>query len=75
LSEKRSRGHDFSFCELDFDDEEEVRLQHNQRISELQALGMVCTAENLYRVDGKRVHLLTAKTVIKDRGWKIMRLG
>jgi len=72
LSEKRSRGHDFSFCELDFDDEEEeeVRLQRNQRILELQALGIVCTAENLYRTGGKRVYLLIAK-IISNQGQRL----
>jgi hypothetical protein len=49
------------FCEVDFEDAEEARLRRNQRIVELQGQGMVCTAENLYRVDGKRVYLLTSE--------------
>jgi hypothetical protein len=49
------------FCEVDFEDAEEARLRRNQRIVELQKQGMVCTAENLYRVDGKRVYLLTSE--------------
>jgi hypothetical protein len=49
------------FCEVDFEDAEEARLRRNQRIVELQEQGMVCTAENLYRVDGKRVYLLTSE--------------
>jgi hypothetical protein len=48
------------FCEVDFENVEEARLRRNQRIVELQSHGMACTAENLYRVDGKRVYLLTA---------------
>jgi hypothetical protein len=49
------------FCEVNFESAEEARLCRNQRIIELQAQGMACSAENLYRVDGKRVYLLTAE--------------
>jgi hypothetical protein len=57
------------FCEVDFKGAEEARLRRNQRIVELQGHGMACTAENLYRVDGKRVYLLTAE-VINSPGQK-----
>jgi hypothetical protein len=40
------------FCEVEFEDAEAAHLRRNQRIKELQAQGMACTAENLYRVDG-----------------------
>jgi hypothetical protein len=55
------------FCEVEFEDAEAARLRRNQRIEELQAQGMACTAENLYRVDGKRVYLLTAEVVSSQR--------
>jgi hypothetical protein len=48
------------FREVDFDDPEEARQQRDLRVAVLQAQGLVCVAENLYRVDGKRVYLLTA---------------
>jgi hypothetical protein len=48
------------FCEVDFEDAEEARQQRDLRVEILQAQGLVCVAENLYRVDGKRVYLLTA---------------
>jgi hypothetical protein len=51
------------FCEVDFEEAEEARLRRNQRLVELQGQGMTCTAENLYRVDGKRVYLLTAEVI------------
>jgi hypothetical protein len=57
------------FCEVDFEDAEDARLRRNQRLEELQSQGMACTAENLYRVDGKRVYLLTAE-VVSSQGQK-----
>ncbi|MCU0569422.1 MAG: hypothetical protein MUF49_22950 [Oculatellaceae cyanobacterium Prado106] len=48
------------FSELDFEDAEEALRQRDLRIEVLQAQGWVCIPENLYRVDGKRVYLLTA---------------
>jgi hypothetical protein len=48
------------FCEIDFEDAAAARQQRDLRIVTLQAQGLVCLAENLYRVDGKRVYLLTA---------------
>jgi hypothetical protein len=57
------------FCEIDFEDAEEARLRRNQRFEELQAQGMTCTTENLYRVDGKRVYLLTAE-ILNSQGQK-----
>jgi hypothetical protein len=48
------------FNELDFDDAEEALQRRNERLLELQAQGMVCTHEDLYRVDGRRVYMLTA---------------
>ncbi|MCU0569617.1 MAG: hypothetical protein MUF49_23960 [Oculatellaceae cyanobacterium Prado106] len=48
------------FLELDFEDAEEAQRQRDLRMEVLQAEGWVCTPENLYRVDGKRVYLLTA---------------
>jgi hypothetical protein len=57
------------FCEVEFEDAEAARLQRKQRIKELQAQGMACTVENLYRVDGKRVYLLTAE-IISSQGQK-----
>jgi len=55
------------FCELNLKNPEDARLHRNKRISDLQAQGAVCTAENLYHVDGKRVHLLTAEVVSTQR--------
>jgi hypothetical protein len=57
------------FCEVEFEDAEAARLRRNQRIEELQAQGMTCTTENLYRVDGKRVYLLTAE-IVSSQGQK-----
>jgi hypothetical protein len=48
------------FCEIDFEDAAAARQQRDLRIEVLQAQGLVCIAENLYRVDGKRVYLLMA---------------
>jgi hypothetical protein len=48
------------FNELDFDDAAEALQRRNDRLLELQAQGMVCTHEDLYRVDGRRVYMLTA---------------
>jgi hypothetical protein len=48
------------FNELDFDDAAEALQRRNERLLELQAQGMVCTHEDLYRVDGRRVYMLTA---------------
>jgi hypothetical protein len=47
---------------VDFEDAEEAQQQRDLRVAVLQAQGLVCIAENLYRVDGKRVYLLTADT-------------
>jgi hypothetical protein len=48
------------FNELDFDDAAEALQRRNERLLELQAQGMICTYEDLYRVDGRRVYMLTA---------------
>jgi hypothetical protein len=48
------------FCEIDFEDAAAARQQRDLRVEVLQAQGLFCVAENLYRVDGKRVYLLTA---------------
>jgi hypothetical protein len=55
------------FCEVDSEDAEEARLHRNQRIVELQGKDMACTTENLYRLDGKQVYLLTADVVSSQR--------
>jgi hypothetical protein len=47
------------FCEIDFEDAAAARQQRDLRVEVLQAQGLFCVAENLYRVDGKRVYLLT----------------
>jgi hypothetical protein len=41
------------FCEIDFEDAAAARQQRDLRIAALQAQGLVCLAENLYRVDGR----------------------
>jgi hypothetical protein len=48
------------FNELDYDDAAEALQRRNERLLELQAQGMICTYEDLYRVDGRRVYMLTA---------------
>ncbi|MBW4420581.1 MAG: hypothetical protein KME13_15325 [Myxacorys californica WJT36-NPBG1] len=49
------------FAELDWDDPETARKKRDERIEALQATGLVCTAEDLYRInDGRRVFMLTA---------------
>jgi hypothetical protein len=49
------------FTELDWDDSETARQKRDERIEALQATGLVCTAEDLYRInDGRRVFMLTA---------------
>jgi hypothetical protein len=48
------------FRELDFDDASTARQQRDQRLTELQAQGMVCVGENLYHVEGWRVFTLVA---------------
>ena len=49
------------FAELDWDDPEVARQKRDERIEALQATGLVCTAEDLYRInDGRRVFMLTA---------------
>jgi hypothetical protein len=55
------------FCEIDFEDAEAARQQRDLRIEVLQAQGLLCIAENLYRVDGKRVYLLTADVPREDK--------
>jgi hypothetical protein len=54
------------FNELDFDDAAEALQRRNERLLELQAQGMVCTHEDLYRVDGRRVYMLTATAPSAD---------
>jgi hypothetical protein len=48
------------FREIDFDDDEIARQYRDHRLSELQAQGLICTREDLYRVDGRRVYLVVA---------------
>ncbi|NDJ18914.1 hypothetical protein [Myxacorys almedinensis] len=49
------------FTELDWDNPDVARAKRDERIEELQATGLVCTAEDLYRInDGRRVFMLTA---------------
>lgn len=55
------------FVEADWDDPAVARQQRDQRMAELQAQGLICTSENLYTVEGKRVFLLVASQPIKER--------
>ncbi|MCU0568015.1 MAG: hypothetical protein MUF49_15620 [Oculatellaceae cyanobacterium Prado106] len=48
------------FLEINFEDSEEAQRQRDLRMEVLQAQGWVCVPENPYRVDGKRIYLLTA---------------
>jgi hypothetical protein len=55
------------FCEFDYDDAAIARQHRETRLLELEAQGMICTREDLYRVDGRRVFLLTATPSTKER--------
>jgi hypothetical protein len=48
------------FRELDFDDATSAHQRRDQRLTELQAQGMICIGENLYHVEGWRVFTLVA---------------
>jgi len=56
-----------AFCELHFEDAEKARLHRTQWLEELQAQDMACTVANPYRIDDKRIYLLTAE-VINSKG-------
>lgn len=50
------------FLETDWDDINQARTARDQRAAQLQAQGLVCSYETLYRIhDGHRVFLLEAK--------------
>ena len=48
------------FLESDWEEAANARSQRDCRIAELQSQGLVCTAENLWNVQGYRVYLLVA---------------
>jgi hypothetical protein len=48
------------FTEWEFGDAAIARQQRDARCAALQGQGFICISENLYRVDGQRVYLLTA---------------
>ena len=48
------------FIESDWEDALVARSQRDCRIAELQTQGLICTAENLWNVQGYRVYLLVA---------------
>lgn len=48
------------FLESDWEDAAHARQCRDARIEELQTQGLVCTAENLWNVQGYRVYLLVA---------------
>ena len=50
------------FLESDWEEAANARSQRDCRIAELQSQGLVCTAEDLWNVQGYRVYLLVALT-------------
>jgi hypothetical protein len=58
------------YREIDFEDERMARQQRDRHLSELQAQGMDCVAEDLYNaIDGWRVFTLVATqpTLVEER--------
>jgi hypothetical protein len=51
-----------TFLETDWEDAAQARAARDQRVDELQAQGLVCTCETLYRItDGYQVFFLEAR--------------